>query len=770
MRVFHFPLLAWSVEDGVVGVLVGTPFEAAAPDVRRLRGQLETRARRALEAEEGPLFPISPLENSRLRIREVPFRPSFREVDGFFPASGSVTVPVAAVHGENDFGSFTCHLPLLGQRFIYYAASQLDVLIEHFARNLFRDMTPPEIHRFLAAPEPVFQEVTVRAKAAEEKPWAWKPRDPVFLPTVADRYPRSRQVRLRLHAMPEAAWERGADVDRVLETLREGGNPLLVGDPGVGKTSILLEAIKKFHVQGGGGRADRHAREEGEAGGAKRRAWFWKTTPQRLIAGARYLGEWQEVCERALHELEDPGHFLWMDAFADLAAVGGSGPEDSVGAYLVPALDRGLRMVGEATPREVEALRILLPGLVDRFRLLRVDEMGKEQTLKVLDQFATHSSRNLGVEFDREALEEAYRLLGRFQKYEKFPGKAVRFLGSCVGEAGLEDRARVERGHATRAFIERTGIPEQILRDDLPLDEAAMRRFFSGRILGQEEAVRRVLSVVRVLKTGLNDPGKPVATLLFAGPTGVGKTALARALSSFLYGAGARGESLLRLDMSEFRDESQIGRLIGSGGGAPGELVRRLRERPCSVVLFDEIEKAHPEFFDALLAVLDEGILADALGRVTDFRNAVLILTTNLGTRRGSSLGFGADAPPSYEAEVRAFFRPEFFNRLDGVVTFHPLDAATIRGIARKELREAGAREGLAKRKIRLAFTEALERLVVEAGFDPVYGARPLQRAVERLVVGALARFLLEHRDLSKCTLLADAEGGAVRVEIAPER
>jgi ATP-dependent Clp protease ATP-binding subunit ClpA len=233
--------------------------------------------------------------------------------------------------------------------------------------------------------------------------------------------------------------------------------------------------------------------------------------------------------------------------------------------------------------------------------------------------------------------------------------------------------------------------------------------------------------------------------MLFAGPTGVGKTASARALAAYVYGAGQRSDPMVRLDMSEFQHPAQIGRLIGSGR-EPGKLVQLVRERPFSVVLLDEIEKAHPVFFDALMTVLDEGVLADAAGRTTDFRNTIVIMTTNLGARRGGSLGFGHEAPPSYEADIRAFFRPEFYNRIDQLVVFRPLSKPVVEEIARKELAEVAAREGFAKRKIRVDFTAALVRHIAETGFDPTYGARPLQRAIEQRVVGPVAKFLVAHR------------------------
>ena len=369
---------------------------------------------------------------------------------------------------------------------------------------------------------------------------------------------------------------------------------------------------------------------------------------------------------------------------------------------------------------------------------------------------------------DSRALEVAYRFLQRYAKYERFPGKAIKFLSGCVNDAWLEKRGAVGEADVRKAFTEQTGLPEVFLRDDLPLDTAALEAFFTKRIIGQEEALEKILRVVKVFKAGLNDPAKPVATLLLAGPTGVGKTASARTLAACCFGAGQALDPLLRLDMSEFQSESQVERLIGSPGGDPGRLLQHLRERPFSVVLFDEIEKANPVFFDVLLTVLDEGLLADAYGRATDFRNSILVMTTNLGSRRGGSLGFGGDPLQRYEAAVREHFRPEFCNRLDQVIEFQPLGPDAILAIARKELEEVAEREGVRRRGLRLEFTDVLVRHVAEAGFDPVYGARPLQRLVEQRVVGPLSRFLLAEVVPVSARIRVDFSGEEVNIDVRP--
>jgi ATP-dependent Clp protease ATP-binding subunit ClpC len=261
-------------------------------------------------------------------------------------------------------------------------------------------------------------------------------------------------------------------------------------------------------------------------------------------------------------------------------------------------------------------------------------------------------------------------------------------------------------------------------------------------VIGQEAACRAATGVITTFKAGLNDPGRPLGVLLFSGPTGVGKTELARATSDYLFGHGAGRDRLLRLDMSEYAGHGSSERLVADGNGEPSDFIKRLRAQPFCVVLLDEIEKASPDVFDMLLAVFDEGRLTDRFGRVTNLQSSVIILTSNLGSARDAGMGFGNAPGPDYDAEVMRFFRPEFYNRLDAVVAFAPLEEATIRKIAAKELAELARREGLARAEVKLSWDDDVVALVARAGFDRRFGARPLQRALEELVVTPLARQL----------------------------
>ncbi|MBK9012851.1 MAG: ATP-dependent Clp protease ATP-binding subunit [Saprospiraceae bacterium] len=317
-------------------------------------------------------------------------------------------------------------------------------------------------------------------------------------------------------------------------------------------------------------------------------------------------------------------------------------------------------------------------------------------------------------------------------------------------------------------FIRRTGLPELFLRDDLLLDQVALRNFFNEKIIGQEAATEKLTDVIKVFKAGLNNPQKPITTLVFAGPTGVGKTAAAQALAQYFFGLGQKTSPLIRIDMSEFQHPSQITRFLGTGT-EPGKLVQQVRERPFAVLLLDEAEKATPAIFDAFLTVLDEGMLVDAFGRVTNFRNCIIILTTNLGASNRASIGYGNRMPDdeTYRSAIGKFFRPEFVNRIDHVVVFQPLAQDSIRLIAQKELEEVKSREGFAKRNLKIKFTLRTEAYIAQVGFHEKYGARPLQRAVEDVLVKSIAKWLLENPAIENQVLEVDVnEKGNVTVVV----
>ena len=754
MAAYSYPLVCWQIdEDSVFGMLLGTEYQAVERNVRRLKTALAETLQR--ERERGQYVDLPDIDEARMRLVTVSVNLAHRTSKGSFPVPGAIDFVVAAVYGANeDAGYSKCYLPYLDESFFYYDDAQLPVLIEHYTRDSLDGMAPEDAQRYLMPTKPWLEHVEFRfdeRSAAKAQVPRYLREAQEQLAVIADRLPETG-ARRGLHVFPEAAWEQGALVDDVAARLVRGGNLLLVGEPGVGKSVVILEAIRKAHRL---------------SSGADTPPTFWRSNAERLIGRAKYLGEWQAMCDQAVQWLEMSHGVLWVTDFVNLLQVGGEIAEESMAAYLLPALRRGaLRLVGEANPSELETARQRLPGFVDLFEPLRMPEMDGARARRVLELFAAHSKNSLSVQIEPAALDTGYRLLNRYVRYERFPGKAVRFFGDCVRAAIADQLPVVTEAAAIGHFAKATGLPETFLRDDQPLDDATVQAFFAKKLFGQEAVIAHLKDVVYLFKAGLNDPAKPIATLLFAGPTGVGKTAAAKALASYFFGAGGGADPLFRVDMSEFQHAFQVARLIGTGE-KPGKLVEHVRQKPFSVVLLDEIEKADPSVFDLLLTVLDEGRLRDSRGRMTDFRSTIVVMTTNLGVRHGASLGFAEAVGDTVLHDIRQFFRPEFFNRIDRVVPFAPLSREAIESIAAEELRAVEKREGLVRRGIRLRVAPEVLAFVASVGFSPKYGARPLQRAIEQHVVAAVARALFEPVPDGACLDLRLLDG-VVKVAVAP--
>jgi ATP-dependent Clp protease ATP-binding subunit ClpC len=754
MPSLSYSLVCWQLDDeSFFGMLLGTDYQAVERSIKRLKTTLAETMQRDRERDDW--VPDPDIEDARIRHVNVQVSLAHETSKGSFPMPTATTFTVTAVYGSHRADGYSkCFLPYLDESFYYYDDAQLPVLIQHYTRDRLDGLSPEDAKRYIARGPASLDAVESRRddRVLEKQRLPRHVREAqAKLAAVTDRLPDTG-ARRGQHVFPEVAWEQGALVDDMAERLMRGGNLLLVGEPGVGKSVVILEAIRKAHRL---------------CASRETPPTFWRSTADRVIGRAKYLGEWQALCDQAVVWLELSHGVLWVTDFVNLLQVGGESAEDSMAAYLLPALRAGrLRLIGEASPSELEIARQKLPGFVDCFEPVRMAEMDSQRARRVLELFAAYAKGSLSVEIERAALDTSYRLLNRYVRYERFPGKAVRFLGECVRSAMTHEKPLVTEADAIAQFAGMTGLPERFLRDDQPLDDAQVQEFFAQRLFGQDAVIRQLKEVVYLFKAGLNDPAKPMATLLFAGPTGVGKTAAAKALSRYFYGAGSGTDPLFRVDMSEFQHAFQIGRLIGTGA-KPGKLIEHVRQRPFSVVLLDEIEKADASVFDLLLAVLDEGRLRDSRGRVTDFRSSLIVMTTNLGVRHGGSLGFSeAGGADDVTHDIRQFFRPEFFNRIDRVVQFNALSREAIESIARQELAAIDKREGLLRRGIRLRFAPQVIDFVASVGFSPKYGARPLQRAVEQHVVSAVAKALFEPVP-DGAWLDVDLVDGVVRVKPA---
>ncbi len=759
MATYTFPVLLWpDARDGVTGLLVGDYQNASAHAsteqevLRQLSEVLKWRA----EHESWSIEPE--LLEPELREVKVEVRAQYRDDSGYrmIPSPDLVSLRVPCVIGKAENGMSVCEVPSMELRFHYYTESQLKDLVRHYVKDEMSGLTPAQLALKLPARGARLGRVTVREvnETTREKPIRDREEMQVLF-TVADPVLHDR-------GLGSAAYGRDAQISTLVGKLtQERAHVLLVGGPGCGKSTVISDAARRI---------SRLPHSEGAE--KNLRSWrFWRGSGARMIAGMRYLGEWEERCEAFIRRLSEIEGIFCAENLLELLRVGGKEANDSVGAFLLPYLERReLHMVAEATPAEFSACRRLMPGLLDVFQIVEIPDFNDTEALSVLDRVANAKSSARQVEFAPGSVTVVHRLFRRFQPDAAFPGPASAMIGKLAQRAASAAVGERQVGGADvlKLFIQQTGLPEKLLRDELALPFEEVRETLAAKIMGQSAAVDAAAGLITRIKAGMTDPARPQGVFLFCGPTGVGKTALAFAISEFCFGAGVEKERMVRLDMSEYSGWGAAHRLLHAPDGDAASWIQKVRHQPFSVLLFDEIEKAALEVYDVLLGLLDEGRITDRFGRVTSFRSALVIMTSNLGAGGRGAMGFDRDAgPPDFEMAVKNFFRPEFFNRLDALVSFAPLTKEDVRQIAVKEFKELETREGLSAAGIRLQWDESVIAALVEEGYDARYGARPLQRAVERIVVSPLAKWRLANPSVMPCVLRIErsSEGQTVVLE-----
>lgn len=530
------------------------------------------------------------------------------------------------------------------------------------------------------------------------------------------------------------AYELDETVAQIAETLtgRAPRSVLLIGRSGVGKTAAVYEL----------------ARRRGDFQLAH--TPFWATNGARLIAGMSGFGQWQERCQRLWREAAQARAIIYLGNLVELMEVGKSTlNSQGIANFLRPYIARGdVLSIAECTPEQLTLIERSNPRLLDAFHQLKIEEPTVERGRGVLLNFALAQANGNGVEL--EAIERVDQLHRRYAGYSAYPGRPVRFLKNLLQDRPEEKTLNAE--DVTAAFSRETGLPRVLLDERERLDLETAREWFSSRVIGQPDAVDLIVDLLAMVKAGLTRPRKPIASLLFIGPTGVGKTEMAKSLAEFLFQDRAR---MTRFDMSEYSDPLAVNRLIGGVFSQEGLLTAKVREQPFAVILLDEFEKAHPSFFDLLLQILGEGRLTDSMGRVADFSNAVVIMTSNLGAesfQRGL-VGFGQAAATRQAASkhftnaVRAALRPELFNRIDRIAPFAPLDETSALRIAEREIERVKTRDGVRFRGVTMNIGEGVARRFAHRGYDPRYGARPLKRVIERELLVPLSEQLNQRRD-----------------------
>ncbi len=425
------------------------------------------------------------------------------------------------------------------------------------------------------------------------------------------------------------------------------------------------------------------------------------------------------------------GEILYVDRLLPLVRAQPSG--SSLADLLLPGMLAGeFAVVAECTPEEWVQCRRLAPRLASALRVVELRETPPRERAPLLARYARR--RGLSVDLGDAAAVRLVRHLGQFHRTARFPGKGFAFV-DWLGAEGREGGPRhLHPADASRAFARWSGLPVELVSDEHSVDAKRIAARLREGVVGQDAACEVAAEVVARFKAGMDDPERPIGSLLFVGTTGVGKTELAKALARYLFGDVDR---MVRLDMSEYQAPGSARRLLEVGRGV-SSLASRVRGAPLSLVLLDELEKAGDEVFDLLLGVLGEGRLTDADGALVDFRSTLVVATSNVGAGGPAPVGFG-DGAPDHEAAVRRHFRPEFFNRIDHVVPFVPLTPAALREIVGLTLLAVSRRAGLTRRGLRLDVDEACRARLADLGHDPKKGARPLQRVVEARVVTPIA-------------------------------
>jgi len=453
---------------------------------------------------------------------------------------------------------------------------------------------------------------------------------------------------------------------------------------------------------------------------------------------------WQQRCSKLIRQAHASGAIVHFGSLFELLEAGKIDGQPGVASMVRQSIARGkLLAIAECTPEQLTFIERQDPMLLRAFTQLEFKELSESKVREVLNAAADDERDQTQIEFTPQAIEEFYRLHSRFATYSALPAVALQLMRTIADS--VAGGTSVSANDVARAFAKQTGLPQFLVDDSIPLDLSAIATQLSQQVIGQSEPVDLIVNLLATLKARLVRPGRPLASLMFIGPTGVGKTEMAKAIARLLYSDINR---MIRIDMSEYASPWSAVKLIGKPGEGDGTLTSPIREQPFSVVLLDEFEKADPNVFDLLLQMLGEGRLTDSQGRLADFRNAVVIMTSNLGaeTFRDSGMGFGeSDAVnwrEHFQREVRRFVRPEFLGRLDRIVPFRPLSKAIVKQIAYRELEKLRQRSGLKYSDTTLRFDDSAVELLCDLGYQPKYGARPLRRAIELHVAVPLANAL----------------------------
>ena len=540
---------------------------------------------------------------------------------------------------------------------------------------------------------------------------------------------------------------RQIEIDRVIQILsrRKKNNPILIGEPGVGKSAIVE------------GLALRIVGQEIPALEGKR---IISLDIASMVAGTTYRGQFEERIKTVIKELNDhPEVILFIDEIHTLMGAGNAQGSLDAANILKPALARGeVQCIGATTISEYRTSIEKDGALERRFQKVTVQPTTADETYTILTRLSETYGQFHHVQYTQEALRACVNLTDRYITDRQFPDKAIDAMdevGAWKGERleVIGERREITEADVARVVSQMSGVPVQRVAQAEGEQLRQMANVLQQRVIGQEEAVKKIVKAIQRSRMGLRDPRKPIGTFFLLGPTGVGKTHLAQCLAEEMFG---NRNAIIRFDMSEYMEKHTVSLLVGAPPGYVvhedgGKLTEAVRRKPYSIVLFDEIEKAHPDIFNVLLQVMDEGRLTDRQGHIVDFKNTIIILTSNVGTRQlsefGTGIGFGADNLDDKATErmltkaLQRTFPPEFVNRLDDIIVFHPLSDEALAQILWLELRPLQAR--LKAMGYSLELRDETRQEILRLARDKQFGARPLKRAIQTLIEDPLTDKLL---------------------------
>ena len=512
-------------------------------------------------------------------------------------------------------------------------------------------------------------------------------------------------------------------------------NVLLVGASGVGKTALVWEMVRQ----------KKERKIEGN---------FWETTASIMIKELTGNTGWQDGLAIVCRELASTKDLLFVRNFMELFEVGQyEGNSVSMADYMRSFIGRGeATLVSECTEEEMARIELRSPNYLSFFQIIRLEEPRKDLE-EIIIKKVQDLANNRRIHIDTEAIRETLRLNRRFTPYAGLPGKPIRFLESILINQKPVDRKEkskpLDRSKVLQYFCEETGMPLFMVDPEISMNPTQIKQDFNNNVFGQERAVNSIVDLLASVKTALTKTGKPIASLLFVGPTGVGKTELAKVLAQFMFG---NQDKMVRFDMSEYADPYSVMRLTGLSYGADGLLTAAVRRAPFCVLLFDEIEKAHPNFFDLLLQVLSEGRLTDSSGKLVNFCSTIIIMTSNIGAANlhGNRISLKQSVDEEavtthFMSAVQQFFRPELVGRIDEVIPFAPLSSEVIHYVVEREIDLFKKLEGIQFRRLELTLSEAVYGHLAKIGYSPEYGARQLQRTIKEQLIIPLAQELNLH-------------------------